>query len=194
MLAEMERSKTKLKLEGMQLPYYIDYRVIELDDFNAEASFGALRNQARQHYRLLRVVVRVGDYKQDSYFGPAEGTLELASLDDDELALRHQLWLATDRAYKAATETLTAKQAQLKQFSLDQPVDDFAHAPVLQSIGERARLDFDPPVALQGQDVAAEGRAVHHQLGRQRVDRHRPEALQPTEDRELRCAQPARRQ
>src|SRR5437868_3878824 len=144
MLAEMERSKTKLKLEGMQLPYYIDYRVIELDDFNAEASFGALRNQARQHYRLLRVVVRVGDYKQDSYFGPAEGTLELAPLDDDELALRHQLWLATDRAYKAATETLTAKQAQLKQFSLDQPVDDFAHAPVLQSIGERARLDFDP--------------------------------------------------
>jgi len=144
MLAEMERSKTKLKLEGMQLPYYIDYRVMELDDFNAEAIFGALRNQARQHFRLLRVVVRVGDYKQDSYYGPGEGTLELAPLDNDELALRHQLWLATDRAYKAAAEALTAKQAQLKQFSVDQPVDDFAHAPVVQSIGERALLNLDP--------------------------------------------------
>jgi predicted Zn-dependent protease len=144
MLTEMERSKTKLKLEGMQLPYYVDYRVMELDDFNAEAIFGAVRNQARQHFRVLRVVVRVGDYKQDSYYGPGEGTLELAPLDDDELGLRHQLWLATDRAYKAAMEALTAKQAQLKQFSVDQPVDDFAHAPVLQSIGERARLNFDP--------------------------------------------------
>lgn len=145
MLAEMTRSKTQLKLEGVQAPYYIDYRVVDLEDFTAEAVFGAVRSQARQHFRVIRVVVRVGDYKQDSYYGAGQGVVELAPLDDDdELALRHQLWLATDRAYKAASEALTAKLAQLKQFTVDQPVDDFAHAAVVQAIGTRARLDFDP--------------------------------------------------
>lgn len=144
MLAEMARSKTQLKLEGVQAPYYIDYRVVDLEDFTADAVFGAVRNQARQHFSVIRVVVRVGDYKQDSYYGAGQGVVELAPLDDDELALRHQLWLATDRAYKAASEALTAKLAQLKQFTVDQPVDDFAHAAVVQTIGTRARLDFDP--------------------------------------------------
>ena len=47
-------------------------------------------------------------------------------LDNDMTALRHELWLATDGAYKSAAESLTAKQAQLKQLTVDQPVDDFA--------------------------------------------------------------------
>ena len=51
---------------------------------------------------MLRIVVRVGDYKQDSYYGPGEGVVDVGPLDDDETGLRHQLWLGTDRAYKAA--------------------------------------------------------------------------------------------
>ena len=109
-----------------------------------EAAFGALRTDVRTRFRFLRVVVRVGDYKQDSYFGQGEGTIDFMPLDDDMLALRHQLWLATDHAYKAAAESLTAKQAQLKQLTVDQPVDDFAHADPVQSIGPLAKLDFDP--------------------------------------------------
>ena len=70
-------------------------------------------------------------------------------LDDDELALRHQLWLATDRAYKAATESLTAKQAQLKQLTIDQPVDDFAHADPVQHLEPLAKLDGDASVLVQ---------------------------------------------
>jgi TldD protein len=64
-------------------------------------------------------------------------------LDNDVVALRHQIWLATDNAYKAATESLTAKQAKLKQYTVDQPVDDFAHADPITSIGSPAKLDFD---------------------------------------------------
>jgi len=59
-------------------------------------------------------------------------------------ALRHQLWLATDRAYKAASQALAAKKAVFSQFSSGQPFDDFAAAPALQSIGPWAKLDFDP--------------------------------------------------
>ena len=143
MRTELERSKSALKLEGMAAPYYIDYRVIDMDTHAAEAAFGALRTDVRLRFRFLRVVVRVGDYKQDSFFGQGQGALDFMPLDDDVVALRHQIWLATDNAYKAATESLTAKQAKLKQYTVDQPVDDFARAEPVVSISPLVKLDFD---------------------------------------------------
>jgi TldD protein len=131
---EMERSKANLKLENVPAPYYIEYRVTEIDQFEASAVFGALRNQQHTRGRLLRVVVRVGDYKQDSFFGTGEGSIDLVPSDDDVFAIRHRIWLATDRAYKAASEALSAKQAALKQLKVDEPVDDFAKASPLEAV------------------------------------------------------------
>jgi TldD protein len=156
MRAELERSKTELKLEGMAAPYYIDYRVTDMDTHAAEAMFGAVRTEVRVRFRFLRVVVRVGDYKQDSFFGQGQGQLDFMPLDNDVVALRHQIWLATDNAYKAAAESLTAKQAKLKQYTVDQPVDDFAHADPVVFIGPLAKLDFDPrPWNKMLQDASA---------------------------------------
>jgi predicted Zn-dependent protease len=143
MQTELERSKSALKLEGMAAPYYIDYRITDMDAYAAEAAFGALRNDVHARFRFLRVVVRIGDYKQDSFFGQGQGIMDFMPIDNDVIALRHQIWLATDNAYKAATEALTAKQAQLKQFTVDQPVDDFAHAEPVVSIGPLVKLDLD---------------------------------------------------
>jgi TldD protein len=145
--AEMERSKAKLKLENVPAPYFIEYRVTDHDEFEASAVFGALRSQERHHGRLLRVVVRVGDYKQDSFYGTGEGVVDLVPLDDDEYAIRHRVWLATDRAYKAAGEALSAKQAALKQLKVDEPVDDFAKASPVEVIEPVVRVssaDFTP--------------------------------------------------
>jgi TldD protein len=137
---EMERSKASLKLENVPAPYYIEYRVTEIDQFDASAVFGAMRNQQHSHGRLLRVVVRVGDYKQDSFFGTGEGSIDLVPSDDDVFAIRHRIWLATDRAYKAATEALSAKQAALKQLKVDEPVDDFAKASPVEAVEPLARF------------------------------------------------------
>jgi predicted Zn-dependent protease len=156
MLTELERSKSQLKLEQMAAPYYIDYRVVDMHAYIAEAAFGALRTNLLAHLRFVRVVVRVGDYKQDSFFGQGEGVTDIVPLDDDELALRHHLWLATDKAYKAATEALAAKQAQLKQYTVEHPVDDFAHAEPVQFIGPPAQLEVDPAPWLKTlQDASA---------------------------------------
>lgn len=156
MKAELDRSKSQLKMDSVAAPYYIEYRVFDLDQYSAQASFGALRGDVRTRIRFLRVVVRIGDYTQDSYSGRAEGTLDFMPLDNDMLSLRHQLWLATDRAYKAAAESLTAKQAQLKQLTIDQPVDDFARATPIQSIGPVVSLEFDPePWKKMLQDASA---------------------------------------
>src|SRR5215471_6315415 len=128
MREELQRSKAQLKMENVPAPYYIEYHLWDVDQYDAEAAFGALRQDQRNHARSIRVVVRVGDYKQDSY-GPGNAGVNIAPIDDNPLALRRQLWLATDQAFKAATEALAAKKAALREYSADQPFDDFAHAP-----------------------------------------------------------------
>jgi hypothetical protein len=88
--------------------------------------------------------VRVGDYKEDSYFGRGQGETSILPLDNDPVALRHQIWLATDDAYKAASQALAEKQAALKQFSADPyPVDDFAKAPRVIAVGPIVKLEVD---------------------------------------------------
>ena len=144
MLTELDRSKAQLKMDQLQAPYYIEYRVNDLDNFVAEAAFGAVREQLRGRYRILRVVVRIGDYKQDSYYGQGQGETNILPLDDDPIALRHQIWLATDEAYKAAGQALAEKQAFMKQFAADpNPIDDFAKAPVVTDIRGTVKLQVD---------------------------------------------------
>lgn len=144
MLEELERSKSHVKIDNVSAPYYIEYQLSDVQEYTAEAMFGALREDQRVHVRNVRVVVRVGDYKQDSYYGPGIGVVDLAPLDNDSIALRRQLWNATDRAYKAASEAFASKKALLSQYSAEQPFDDFAKAPSLQSIGPLAKLEFSP--------------------------------------------------
>jgi predicted Zn-dependent protease len=144
LLTELDRSKAQLKMDQVQPPYFIEYRVNEVEDFSAEAAFGALRESQHSRFRVLRVVVRIGDYKQDSYYGRGQGESGILPLDDDPIALRHQIWLATDDAYKAAGQALAEKQAALKQFSADSnPVDDFAKAPPLIAVEPTLTLKVD---------------------------------------------------
>lgn len=142
MLEELDRSKSQVKMDNVAAPYYIEYRLSDVEEFDAEAAFGALREEQRAHIRSVRVVVRVGDYKEDSYYQRGMGVVDFAPVDHDAIALRRQLWSATDRAYKAASEALATKKAELSKYSADQPFDDFSKAPALQSIGPLASLDF----------------------------------------------------
>ena len=142
--AELTRSKSQLKMDNVDSPFYIEYRVFDVEQFDASAAFGALRDQNRTRLRLLRAVVRLGDYKLDSFFNAGQGISDILPLDNDELAIRHQVWLATDQAYKRASEAFSNKKAQLKQLNIDQPVDDFARAEPVVSIGPTAKLEVDP--------------------------------------------------
>src|SRR5579859_499999 len=134
MIAELKRSQEKLQLGQLQRPYYIDYQVTELRDTTADATLGALRTDQVNAGRLVRVVVRIGDYKQDSYFGEGMGAVEVMPTDNQELALRRQLWLATDKAYKAALTGFTEKQAALKNVETENDLADFSQEKPAQSL------------------------------------------------------------
>ena len=76
---------------------------------------------------MVRVTVRVGDYKVDSSTARVDGSIQFgASLDNDPLALRASLWQATDQAYKAALAAYSRKQAALKQVQTPPQADDFS--------------------------------------------------------------------
>ncbi len=143
MLVELKRSQEKLQLGQLQRPYYIDYQMTELEDHIADATLGALRSDTVNAGRLVRVVVRIGDYKQDSYYGEGVGTIEVMPIENNELALRHQLWLATDKAYKAALNGLTQKQAALKNVETEDDVADFSQEKPEDSVHEVQKLSVD---------------------------------------------------
>jgi predicted Zn-dependent protease len=162
MSAEMKRSKERLRLEQEKTPYYIEYSIQDQDGYNGEAAMGAVRSELHARARLVRVFVRVGDKHIDNSmpWSPTPGAIELAVVDDDVIALRHVLWLATDKAYKSALQQYTAKQALVKQFESVAPVDDFAEAPPVREIAPLARLDR--PLTKYGtvlEKMTAPGRA-----------------------------------
>lgn len=143
MLAELKRSQQNLQLGELERPYYIDYQVTELQDVQSDATLGVLRSDRVDVGRLVRVVVRIGDYKQDSYYGEGMGSTEIMPIDNNEMALRHQLWLATDKAYKAALNGLTEKQAALKNVEAETGVADFSVEKPVQSVHELSKLDVN---------------------------------------------------
>ena len=161
MLAEMDRSMAQLELKGFAKPFFIQYRIEDIDDFETKAEFGATEGSEHSHQRVARVTVRVGDYKTDSSGGRGDGSLELAGLDDDPVAIRSALWMATDQAYKTALATYAQKQAELKQVQTPPQADDFSHEKPTISLAEPAKLAVDE---------AAWDERVAHASGLYRMD------------------------
>jgi predicted Zn-dependent protease len=145
MLAELDRNREHLQLPGFQKPFFIQYRIEDIEDYQTKADFGASVGDDHRHQRLARVTVRVGDYKIDSSTSRGDGSVELAALDNDPLALRAGLWQATDQAYKAALSAYAHKQAQLKQVQTPPQQDDFSQETPVISLEETVHLQVDAP-------------------------------------------------
>jgi predicted Zn-dependent protease len=143
MLTELDRSMSQLQLPGFAKPFFIQYRIEEVDDFQTKAEFGASEGAGRMRQRVARVTVRVGDYKTDSSDGRGDGSIELTSLDDDPIALRSALWQATDQAYKNALSAYAQKQAELKQVQTPPQADDFSQEKPVVSLADRVALQLN---------------------------------------------------
>jgi predicted Zn-dependent protease len=143
MLQEMDRSMSELQLKGFAKPFFIEYRINDVDDFETRAEYGASEGSTRTHQRVARVTVRIGDYKTDSSGVRADGSLELAPLDDDPIAIRTALWDATDTAYKNALAAYAQKQAALKEVQTPPQADDFSQQKPVIALQAPARLVLD---------------------------------------------------
>src|SRR6266702_257645 len=143
MLEELDRSKTDLQLKGFEKPFFIQYRIEDVDNFETKAEFGATEGSMRTHQRVARITVRVGDYKTDSSGARGDGALQLTALDDDPIAIRSALWSATDQAYKAALSAYAQKQAELKQVQTPPQADDFSKEKPVVMLEAPQKLKLD---------------------------------------------------
>ncbi|MGA7623618.1 MAG: metallopeptidase TldD-related protein [Candidatus Acidiferrales bacterium] len=141
---EMERSRERLQLPGVEKPFYIEYRLLDIDVKTVTSSFGALMASSSSRDRFMSVDVRVGDDHLDSSNFVSEdgfqgflGSTGQVGIDRDYNSLRQDLWLATDQAYKQAVTQMSLKQSFLRSLSKPPEIDDFAQAPPLVKIDPR---------------------------------------------------------
>ncbi len=151
---EMARAKSRLELQIPKLdkpvrPYYIEYRLLDMDIREVVAEYGALVTSNHNRSRVMNVGARVGDYKLDSsnfisddgfrgFIGPS-GTV---GIDRDYDSLRQDLWIATDQAFKEAVETYSRKEAYLSSLARQSDIDDFSHIQPVQHIEPLAVSDW----------------------------------------------------
>ncbi|HEX9759547.1 MAG TPA: metallopeptidase TldD-related protein [Candidatus Acidoferrales bacterium] len=130
---EMQRSRERLRLGELERPYFIEYRLLDLDVRAITASFGALLGSTSNRNRFMAVDVRVGDYQLDSSsfisddsFQGFIGSTGTVGIDRDYDSLRQDLWLATDQAYKQAVDSIARKRAFLRSLARQPDIPDFS--------------------------------------------------------------------
>src|SRR5215470_11730882 len=151
---EMDRAKARLELKFPGTnepvrPYYIEYRLLDLDVREVVGQFGALMTSAHTRNRFMNVEARVGNYKQDSSnfisdegFRGFIGSTGSVGIDRDYDSLRQDLWIATDQAFKEAVDGYSRKQAYLNSLANQNQYDDFSKAQPVQLIEPLATPDW----------------------------------------------------
>jgi len=143
---EMARSKARLELkipnsDQPVRPFYIEYRLLDLDVREIVAEFGDLLSSTHTRNRFMNVEGRVGSYKLDSsnfasddafrgFIGPTGSV----GIDRDYDSLRQDLWIATDQAFKEAVDTYSRKKGYLSSLARPSDIDDFSKAEPVQLI------------------------------------------------------------
>jgi TldD protein len=135
---ELDRARTRLELtipgtNEPARPYFIQYRVLDLDVHTIVAEFGALVSSTAGRNRIMSVDVRVGNDNLDSSnfitdegFSGFLGSTGTIGIDRDYDSLRQDLWLATDQSFKAAVENFSKKQAFMSRLAKAPSIPDFS--------------------------------------------------------------------
>jgi TldD protein len=146
---EMERNRARLQLPGVEKPFYLEYRLLDVDVRAVTASFGNLVSTTTTRNRFMSVDARIGDYHLDSSNFISEegfqgflGSTGEVGIDHDYNSLRQDLWLATDQAYKEAATQLSLKQAFLRSLTKPPEIDDFSQERPVVKIDPRELPDW----------------------------------------------------
>ena len=121
-------------------PYYMNFRVTEIDRNVAGAQFGVLSAEYETHERIFKPHIRLGSYDFDNFRGDMDGyqtggyrygkTL-LPLSDENPDAIRQVIWKEVGDAYKASVEQLERLRAADKvNTKRDDKAPDFSDSPV----------------------------------------------------------------
>ena len=114
---EIDRNRTELKLEGMALPFFISYTVLDMQTYGLSASLGAISNVSENHIRRGVPRMFVGDYMRNTAKVRETRNFPLAvtSLHENATGVPITIWRSLDDLYKDAAERYKAYMAILQQ-------------------------------------------------------------------------------
>ena len=143
---ELDRNFSVLKEKADPPPYFISYEVTEEESHRIGATLGALTADSGGTSRYLDVSLRAGERKLDNYHRVRGERAHFTSgarvsIDNEPAAIKQQVWIETDRAYRAAAERLIKIRSNEKmRVAADDPSDDFSSEP--------PAVHSEPPPAL----------------------------------------------
>ncbi|MDR2980355.1 MAG: TldD/PmbA family protein [Bacteroidales bacterium] len=119
---EIDCNLEKLKLEGLQSPYFISYLVSDARMLSAKSSLGGLIHSQEKPYRSCETQVLVGNHNlnnlnfvdENSLFSYGSGSSTLP-IDNRYNSTRNQLGFSVDAKYKQAAEKIETKKAAIQQ-------------------------------------------------------------------------------
>ena len=157
---EMGRTLTDLKIDTLKPPYYVSYKVSDVESHHIRASLGSLISESNTpRSRSLNIQMRVGSRMFDNsnfisygiygssgvvYVSP-EGTRS-TTYESDYDALRRDLWMASDAVYKRALAELSKKKAVLENIIRTDTTADFSPAKPFATSVEPAHITFNGEV------------------------------------------------
>src|SRR6056300_618503 len=136
---EISRSLDSLRIDGLERPYFIEYKFTEIDAQSIRGHLGSIEASNNNKSAFLSVNVRVGDYEFDNsnffdvglgFFGTSDDEegfkRRKVSYNPDYDYIRREFWLATDAAYKQSAELYSKKLAVLKNRLRNDTTPDFS--------------------------------------------------------------------
>ena len=132
---ELDRNYSILKEKADPPPYFISYEITENEFHTLSATLGALTSKNSGRTRHLDVSLRTGSSKLDNYHRVRGEHAQFTSgsqisADDVSAAIKQQVWIETDRAYRAAAERLIKiRSNQQVKVAAEDPSDDFSTEP-----------------------------------------------------------------
>lgn len=148
MKKELARSFKSLQKAEKEPMHYLGYEVHDKSDYELTALLGGIRSEEARHKRFLTVDVRVGSRKLDNTHqikGPSGWwewqPWQRANLatEDEEGAIRADIWLATDKAYKSARKRYTKVKSNKAVTAEEEDKSDDFSKEAASRFYERAR-------------------------------------------------------
>jgi hypothetical protein len=153
---ELNRSMSELKIENLEKPYYIEYKLTISQQYLTTSDMGQVLSNDDPLRITLNVGIRIGDYKFDNSNFFDIGFSFFGSTDDEENYqnrimpveltydnIRREIWLATDAAYKQSSEVYSKKIATLKNIIRKDTIPDFSVVSPVKSYDTAKTKDFD---------------------------------------------------
>ena len=149
MAQELQRNFDALKKKADPAPYFLSYEITDQDTHTISATLGVLNGSDAGRSRYLDVTVRVGDPKLDNFRRVRGERVEFTGgaavpIDDAVAPLRQDLWLETDRVYRASAERLIKIKTNQQVKAADRDASsDFSSEESYAHVEAPATIRFD---------------------------------------------------